>query len=152
MKNESSNLIQSSSINNSTSNTFNGNTIKVNDELAEDGPGPAGLHRYEFHNGNNVLFSTLNIAFNTNADGSINGVPSIYYSGFTFFGWQTQQVSEISFNPYNLTSTLSVMGVITYVIQLGGGMTIGWTTNMIYHVTINTDENAFKPVVIYTQN
>ncbi len=144
--------IDSSSVQNESSNSIKSNSIKANDELADDGPGPAGLYRYEFHNGSSVLFSSLNIAFNTNADGSINGVPSIYYSGYTFFGWQTQQVSEISFNPSTSTSTFSIMGVITYGIQLGGGMTIGWTNNMTYNVTINMDEKATKPVVIYTQN
>jgi len=155
-KEDASNSIQSNSIPSNSlqanSNNFsNGNVIKANDELADDGPGPSGLYRFGFNNGGNILFSTLNVAFNTNEDGSINGVPSIYYSGYTFFGWQTQQTSQITFNSSNSTSTFSVMGVITYGIQLGG-MTIGWTSNMTYNVTINMDENAKNHVTIYTQN
>ncbi len=155
IQNESSNSIQSNSINTSTSNFSNGNTIKANDELADDGPGPAGLHRYTFgplEGGNSSLFANMNIAFNTYADGSVNGSPSLYFSGITLFGWQTQQTSQISFNASTSTSTFVITGVATFGIQLGGGSTIGWGSNLTFYVTLNMDENSSKPVMIYAQN
>ena len=80
-KEDASNSIQSNSVSSNSlqansNNFYIGNVIKANDELADDGPGPAGLHRYTFYpleNGNTSLFANMNIAFNTNADGSING-------------------------------------------------------------------------------
>lgn len=147
--------IDSSSVQNESSNSIKSNSIKANDELADDGPGPAGLHRYTFgplEGGNTSLFANMNIAFNTNSDGSINGVPSLYFNGITLFGWQTQQTSQISFNPYNSTSTFAITGVATFGIQLGGGATIGWGSNITFYVTLNMDENTSKPVMIYAQN
>ena len=147
--------VDSSSMKNESSNSIQSNSIKVNDELAEDGPGPAGLHRYSFgplEGGNTSLFANMNIAFNTNADGSINGSPSLYFNGITLFGWQTQQTSQISFNASTSTSTFAITGVATFGIQLGGGSTIGWGSNMTFYVTLNMDENTSKPVVIYAQN
>jgi hypothetical protein len=150
-----SNSIPSNSLPSSSSNLSNGNVIKANDELADDGPGPAGLRRFTFYpleNGNSSLFANMNIAFNTNADGSINGNPSLYFSGITLFGWQTQQTSQISFNPNTSTSTFAITGVATFGIQIGGGATIGWGSNITFYVTLNMDENATKPVMIYGQN
>jgi hypothetical protein len=152
LANYSTNSTKSNSI---TITASSGNSIKANDELADDGPGPAGLHRYTFsplENGNSSLFANMNIAFNTNADGSINGVPSLYFNGITLFGWQTQQTSQISFNISTLSSTFAITGVATFGIQIGGGTTIGWGSNMTFYVTLNMDENASKPVVIYAQN
>lgn len=131
------------------------NGIKVNDEWADDGPGPAGLYRFTFGpaNGNNPsFFSNLNLSFNSNSDGSINGTPSLYFSGLQLFGWQNQQTSLVSFNSSTLVSTFAITGVATFGVQMGGGTTIGWGSNVTFYITINMDEYASKPVSIYANN
>ncbi len=131
-------------------------SVVIGDEWADDdGPGPAGTYRYLFNylNSNNPsLFSALNLAFNTNSDGSINGAPSLYFSGIQLFGWQPQQTSLIAFNSSTYTSTFSVTGVVVFGIQLGGGTTLGWTSRLTLYVTINMSEDAKNPVVISAQN
>ncbi len=98
------------------------------------------------------MFSALNLAFNTKSDGSINGAPSLYFSGIQLFGWQPQQTSLIAFNSSTYTSTFSVTGVVVFGIQLGGGTTLGWTSRLTLYVTINMSEDAKNPVVISAQN
>jgi hypothetical protein len=131
------------------------NAIKVNDEWADDGPGPAGLYRFTFGptNGNNPsFFSNLNLSFNSNSNGSINGTPSLYFSGLQLFGWQTQQTSLVSFNSSTLISTFAITGVATFGVQMGSGTTVGWGSNVTFYITINMDEYASKPVSIYANN
>lgn len=129
------------------------NAIKVNDERADDGPGPAGLYRFTFgpSSGNNPsFFSNLNLSFNSNSDGSINGTPSLYFSGIQLFGWQSQNTSLVSFNPSTFVSTFAVTGVATFGIQMGSGTTLGWGSNITFYISVNMDEFATKPVSIYT--
>lgn len=129
------------------------NAIKVNDEWADDGPGPAGLYRFTFgpSSGNNPsFFSNLNLSFNSNVDGSINGTPSLYFSGVQLFGWQSQNTSFVSFNPSTFVSTFAVTGVATFGIQMGSGTTLGWGSNITFYISVNMDEFSTKPVSIYT--
>lgn len=129
------------------------NAIKVNDEWADDGPGPAGLYRFTFgpSSGNNPsFFSNLNLSFNSNSDGSINGTPSLYFSGIQLFGWQSQNTSLVSFNPSTFVSTFAVTGVATFGIQLGNGTTLGWGSNVTFYISVSMDEFSTKPVSIYT--
>ena len=116
-----------------------------------DGPKPAGLYRYSYgplQNGNSSLFTNMNIAFNTNHDGSIDGSPTIYFSGITLFGWQAHQISQISFNPKTFVSTFAITGTTTFGIQCSGGLTIGWTSTTTFYVRINMDDNDPNTVVI----
>ena len=128
-------------------------SIKSNDE--DDGPRTAGLYRYEylpFQNGNSSYFANLNISFNTNKDGSINGTPSIYFTGINLFSWQPQQISKISFNPSTYTSTFTITGTTIFGIQFTGGFTIGWTSSQTFNVKINMDELEKNTVTICEQN
>ncbi len=131
-------------------------SVVIGDEWADDeGPGTAGTYRYLFNylsSNNPSMFSALNLAFNTNSDGSINGTPSLYFSGIQLFGWQPQQTSLIVFNSSTYTSTFSVTGVVVFGIQLGGGTTLGWTSRLTLYVTIDMTEDAKNPVTISAQN
>lgn len=136
--------------------TLNFDTYKINSLIFlddDEDPRPAGLYRYSFgplKNGNTSFFANLNLAFNTNQDGSINGSPSLYYSGINLFSWQPQQMSQISFNPYTYVSMFAITGTISFGIQTSGGMTIGWTSTITYYVSINMNEYNSNPVIIYS--
>jgi len=135
------------------SQTVKSFSVKSNDE--EDGPRTAGLYRFEylpFQNGNSSLFANLNISFTTNKDGSINGTPSIYFTGINLFTWQPQQISQISFNPSTYTSTFTITGTTVFGIQFSGGLTIGWTSSQTFNVKINMDEFEKNTVTISEQN
>lgn len=135
------------------SNFIKSNMIKSHYDF-EEGPRPAGLYRYSFsplQNGNTSLFSNLNIAFNTNTNGSIYGTPSIYFTGINLFSWSPQQTSQISFNPSTFTSTFTITGNVVFGIQFSGGFTIGWSTTTTFYVIINMDDAVMYPVVIFEQ-
>jgi uncharacterized membrane protein YciS (DUF1049 family) len=143
-------VVDSLEIENQTIKPF---SVKSNEE--DDGPRTAGLYRFEylpFQNGNSSLFANLNITFSTNKDGSINGVPSIYFTGINLFTWQPQQVSQISFNPSTYTSTFTITGTTVFGIQFSGGFTIGWTSSQTFNVKINMDEFEKNTVTISEQN
>jgi hypothetical protein len=127
-------------------------SLKKNEDEIED-PKPAGLYRYAywpFQNGNSSFFTRLNISFNANSDGSINGMPVIYFVGINLFSWEPQQSSLISFNPKTFTSTYAITGVNVFGIQTTGGLTVGWSSNETYLINICLDQNSQDPVIIST--
>lgn len=129
--------------------------IKVNDEWADDKPIPAGLYHFSFSPVNRndpSLFSNLNLSFNSNADGSINGTPALYFTGIQLFGWQSQLVSLVKFNSTTLVSTYAIDGVATFGVQMGSGSTIGWGSNFTFLISINTNEISDKSVTISLKN
>lgn len=120
----------------------------------EDGPKTPGLYRFSFlpkNGGNSSYFSTMNLSYNAGANGEIIGAPSLYFSGLHLFNWQPAQTSFISFDKNTFTSTFAITGTTTFGIQLGG-ITIGWSSNITFYITIINDELNLTPVRIYSKN
>ncbi|MCX6289380.1 MAG: hypothetical protein NTW92_06415 [Bacteroidetes bacterium] len=125
----------------------------INSNVYIDRPKQPGLYRYSFTplmNGNTSYFSNLNLSFNVGNDGSIIGVPSLYFSGINLFSWQPLQYSMISFNPQTYISTYAVTGLSVFGIQLGG-LTIGWSSTITFYIRINTNEFSNATVTIYSK-
>ena len=131
---------------------YNVDSISVRaQDLYSDGPRPAGLYRYSYgplQNGNSSLLTNLNISFNTNQNGSINGTPVIYFTGIQLFGWQPAQISQISFNPLTYISTFAITGSAVFGIQTSGGLTVGWASTTTFYITINMNYINNNPVTI----
>lgn len=142
-------IIDSGALNNINSK-YKINSISFYEDDNDD-PKPAGLYRFTYGpltNGNSSFFANLNISFNTNQNGSINGNPSLYFSGINLFSWQPQQTSQISFNPITYVSRFAITGTAVFGIQTSGGMTIGWSSNITFYVNINMNQYNFNPVII----
>jgi len=136
-----------------SNNEIESNSIKPMDE-EDDGPKTPGLYRFTFlpkTGGNSSYFSNMNLSYNSGANGEIIGTPSLYFSGLQLFNWQPAQTSVISFDMNTFTSTFAITGTTTFGIQLGG-ITIGWSSNITFYITIINDELNLTPVRIYSQN
>jgi len=136
-----------------SNNEIESNSIKPMDE-EDDGPKTPGLYRFTFlpkTGGNSSYFSNMNISYNTGANGEIIGAPSLYFSGLHLFNWQPAQTSVISFDKNSYTSTFVITGTTTFGIQLGG-ITIGWSSNITFYITIINNELNLTPVRIYSKN
>ena len=60
-----------------------------------------------------------------------------------------QIYTKLDKNSY--TSTFVITGTTTFVIQLGG-ITIGWSSNITFYITIINNELNLTPVRIYSKN
>lgn len=121
----------------------------------DEGPKPAGYYHVQF-NANSPLnqnlggLYTLHLYFNTDSDGRVIGSPSISYTGVGLASWQQVNISSISFNGGNYTSSFNISGINTYGVQFGS-FTLGWSAMSNFLITINMDEFASKQVTIIEQ-
>lgn len=119
------------------------------------GPKPAGYYHVQFYP-NSPLNQQLggiyamHLYFNTDLAGRVVGSPSISYTGIGLSSWQQVNISSISFNGGNYTSSFNISGINTYGVQFGS-FTLGWSAMSNFKITINMDELASKQVTIIEQ-
>lgn len=119
------------------------------------GPKPAGYYHVQFLANSPINqysggLYVMHLYFSTDSYGRVIGSPSISYTGVGIASWQQVNISSISFNEGNYTSSFNISGINTYGVQFGS-FTLGWSAMSNFLIKINMDEFASKQVTIIEQ-
>ena len=139
----------------STNNPKQTNTVKSISSLDDEGPRRAGYYHVQFSPNSSINDGlggsyTLHLYFNTDSEGRVIGSPSLSYTGIGIASWQQVNMSSISYNNSNYTSSFTISGINTYGIQFGS-FTLGWSCVSNFLIKITMDESVSKQVTIIDQ-
>lgn len=131
------------------------NSIKSFSYLDDEGPRRAGYYHVQFSANSNINDGlggsyTLHLYFNTDSYGKVIGSPSLSYTGIGISSWQQVNMSSVSFNASNYTSSFTISGINTYGIQFGS-FTLGWSSVSNFLIRVNMEESASKQVILIEQ-